>query len=66
MKKIIFLFSCLSLSALHTFGQSWSTQTSGTSAALTSVYFISATHGWAVGTGGTIVSTTDGGLTWGV
>ncbi|SEQ57456.1 KAP family P-loop domain-containing protein, partial [Solimonas aquatica] len=39
-------------------------QASGTSATLTSVHFVDDQHGWAVGNGGTILATADGGLSW--
>ena len=42
----------------------WSAQSSGSSAALTNVAFPNATHGWAVGDGGTILATANGGSTW--
>jgi photosystem II stability/assembly factor-like uncharacterized protein len=52
-------------------GDTWMPQTSGTTAALTSVYFIDAKHGWAVGAknndprlSGCILRTVDGGTTW--
>jgi hypothetical protein len=45
-------------------GQTWISQTSGTTANLFSVSFVSDSKGWAVGNNGTIISTIDGGLTW--
>jgi len=45
-------------------GHGWFTQSSGTTAHLLSVDFIDAGRGWAVGTGGTILATTNGGATW--
>ena len=45
----------------------WAPQSSGTHAALTSVAFADAAHGWAVGSGAstpTIRATTDGGSHW--
>nr|WP_319563634.1 YCF48-related protein [uncultured Rhodoferax sp.] len=44
----------------------WSWQQSGTptSVTLTTVRFADATHGWAVGHGGVVLSTEDGGKTW--
>ena len=43
---------------------SWSVQSSGTSNTLTGVYFVDQNNGWAVGTFGTIVHTSDGGNNW--
>ena len=45
-------------------GATWSTQNSGTSSALNSVWFSSTTTGWAVGTGGTLMKSANGGATW--
>lgn len=56
-------------------GQTWSPQSSGTTAVLHDVFFlgnggaslgkgITASRGWAVGNGGTILSTMNGGVTW--
>ena len=42
----------------------WHKQTSGTGVALMGVAFLDASHGWAVGEGGTILATVDGGVTW--
>ena len=42
----------------------WSPQSSGTSTDLSAVAFTDATDGWAVGAAGTILRTTDGGLSW--
>jgi photosystem II stability/assembly factor-like uncharacterized protein len=39
-------------------------QTSGVNCELTSVYFASTTRGWAVGTNGTILTTSNGGSSW--
>jgi len=44
-------------------GATWSPQSSGSSAYLNAVAFSDATHGWAVGTDGTILATTSGGAT---
>lgn len=51
---------------LHTSdaGASWVLQTSGTTAALNAVDFISPLEGWAAGEAGTILHTSDGGFTW--
>jgi photosystem II stability/assembly factor-like uncharacterized protein len=45
-------------------GDTWSPQTSGTTADLNGVYFVDLNNGWVVGDGGTILKTTDGGDTW--
>ncbi len=45
-------------------GESWLTQSSGTTNQLYSVNFIDATTGWAVGDIGTILHTTNGGESW--
>jgi photosystem II stability/assembly factor-like uncharacterized protein len=61
------LFSLLALStgALPAGAASgWEQQTSGTSANLMSVSAASTTTAWAVGEGGTILKTIDGGATW--
>lgn len=49
-------------------GNNWTSQTSGTGEDLFAISFSSLTNGWAVGadggTGGTILHTVDGGVTW--
>ena len=45
-------------------GANWTAQTSGTTNWLSSVYFTDANTGYAVGAGGTILKTTDGGGTF--
>lgn len=42
----------------------WMAQTSGTTQNLKGVYYVDATHGWAVGAGGVMLGTADGGATW--
>ena len=42
----------------------WTAQTSGTTQDLKGVYSVDATHGWAVGAGGVILGSADGGATW--
>jgi len=42
----------------------WKAQTSGTDNYLRSVFFIDANNGFAVGDAGTIIKTTNGGVTW--
>ena len=64
MKNII-----LTIAAAMLFSQSvlaqWSAQNSGTTNNLTSVNFINANSGWAVGATGKIIYTTNGGANWG-
>lgn len=50
---------------LHTTngGENWDIQRQGNEG-LWSLKFVNATHGWAVGPGGAIRATTDGGVTW--
>lgn len=43
---------------------SWTRQPSGTMAFLHSVYFLDQNRGWAAGSNGTLLQTTDGGATW--
>lgn len=43
---------------------SWSPQVSGTTQGLLGVDFVDACRGWAVGHGGTVIATTNGGATW--
>ena len=42
----------------------WELQDSGVTNTLHDVEFVNDTHGWAVGEGGVIIATTDGGDTW--
>jgi photosystem II stability/assembly factor-like uncharacterized protein len=42
----------------------WTKRTSGSTANLYAVDFVDTANGWAVGTGGTILRTTNGGSTW--
>lgn len=42
----------------------WSAQTSGVTSRLWDVFFIDADRGWAVGNGGVVLRTTNGGQTW--
>ncbi|MFP5042564.1 YCF48-related protein [Parasediminibacterium sp. JCM 36343] len=60
--SLVTCFFLLSFGVLK--AQTWSTQTSGTTKNLFSVYFANQTTGWAVGASGTILNTTDGGSTW--
>ncbi len=45
-------------------GETWSTQTSGTTNGLNNLYFIDSNIGWAVGGSGVIRKTIDGGTNW--
>ena len=45
-------------------GASWSQAGVPVSVSLTAVQFVDATHGWAVGHGGAVLSTADAGSTW--
>ncbi|MEI8081078.1 MAG: YCF48-related protein, partial [Actinomycetes bacterium] len=45
-------------------GNFWTTPMVGTTATYQTSYFIDANHGWAAGTNGTIIRTTDAGQTW--
>lgn len=60
-KKLLYAFVLIA-GTLN--AQTWTAQTSGTSAGLSSVHFSSATKGWAVGSSGVIIHTNDGGATW--
>lgn len=51
---------CLPLTAYSV----WETQKTGTFAWLHSVFFVDERRGWAVGSKGALLSTTDGGATW--
>ncbi|MGL5890713.1 MAG: WD40/YVTN/BNR-like repeat-containing protein, partial [Bacteroidia bacterium] len=63
MKKHLYTFLLALLPSIFLHSQ-WVQQTSGTTATLFSVHFVSAAQGWACGTGGTMVSTIDGGQNW--
>ena len=58
---IIFSMMIMSLSAQNF---NWTAQASGTEVSLNDVQFLDNMTGWAVGDGGTIVATVDGGETW--
>ena len=63
MKTKLTLIAFLSLVSVQSFSQ-WILQTSNTTSQLIKIFFYDPTHGWAVGASGTIVRTTDGGITW--
>lgn len=58
------LFCILIIFSIINQAQTWEKQTSGTTDNLRHIYFINANTGWAVGEGGTILKTTNGGTTW--
>ena len=45
-------------------GLNWNKETSGTDRNLNDIYFMDSNFGWAVGSYGTILHTTNGGLDW--
>lgn len=63
-KLAILLAICLLSSNLANTQNQWVSQTSGTSAFLTSVYFVSADTGWVCSQAGNISKTINGGTTW--
>lgn len=65
MKKLLLLLALFPLLFSDLAYSQWVTQPVGIgTVSLASVHFISATTGLAVGTGGTIIKTTNGGTTW--
>ncbi len=63
MKKIILLFIIIQISN-HFAEAQWVMQNSGTSSFLRDVEFLNRNTGWAVGDGGVILKTTNGGINW--
>jgi photosystem II stability/assembly factor-like uncharacterized protein len=59
----LILFGLLLASQVVAAG-AWKPQTSGTLAWLRAVYFVDEARGWAVGSKGALLATTDGGRTW--
>ncbi len=59
---------CLLLTAhcslLTAHAATWTRQSAGTMAWLRAVYFLDQNHGWAAGSGGTLLETVDGGQNW--
>ena len=45
-------------------GATWMKLSTGTRAALSTIFFVDDRHGWAGGDGGLIIQSTDGGMTW--
>ena len=67
MKKITITFLAIFIASFGLFSQSnweWTQQESGTTSHLNDVFFVNDITGWAVGSNGTILKTSDGGLTW--
>jgi hypothetical protein len=67
MKKITITFLAIFIASFGLFSQSnweWTQQESGTMANLRDVFFVNNMTGWAVGSNGTILNTSDGGSTW--
>jgi len=58
------LVQCAGAGAPRSHAAGWSKQDVGTSQTMRGISFGDATHGWAVGDGGAIVATADGGATW--
>lgn len=54
----------LAVCATPIFAQTWTLQTSGTTATLNDVHFISELNGWAVADANLLLATADGGATW--
>ena len=65
MKRTTIL-SCavLLLTAMTAVAQGWQPLPSGFAADLLDICFVSPNSGWAVGTNGTIIHTTSGGISW--
>jgi photosystem II stability/assembly factor-like uncharacterized protein len=62
-KKLLQIFFFFFLTTQICFAQ-WYQQNSGTTQHLRAVHFVDANTGWAVGDSGTILRTTNGGMTW--
>ncbi len=63
MKKLLLSALALGLATI-TNAQTWTQQTSGVTSQLNGVKFTDTQNGWAVGDGGIILNTTNGGSTW--
>ncbi|OQX25344.1 MAG: hypothetical protein BWK80_16070 [Desulfobacteraceae bacterium IS3] len=64
-KKMFFILTAMILSlSLSNVQAEWEAQKSGTTKNLRSVSFTDSSTGWAVGDGGVILHTSDGGATW--
>jgi len=64
MKHHLILFTIILSFFTFPITAQWTSQSSGTSDRLRSVFFINANNGWAVGDVGTIIHTTNGGTNW--
>src|ERR1041384_1566779 len=68
LPRVVLSAFCLLFSAFcilpSAFSATWTRQTSGTMAWLHSVYFLDQNRGWAAGSNGTLLKTTDSGATW--
>ena len=65
MKRKVLILFAVGFITSHASGQEgWIQQSSPTSRQLTAVYAIDSLHVWAVGSGGIIIQTRDGGVTW--
>lgn len=60
--SLLLLF--LILSSTHAVAQDWSPVSTATDSTLNGVYFTDRNMGWAVGEGGTVIHTSDGGDSW--
>lgn len=64
MKKKLLSLALLLLPLGSAFSQTWTAQTSGTNNELWGISFVGPVDGWACGTSGTMIHTTDGGTNW--
>jgi photosystem II stability/assembly factor-like uncharacterized protein len=62
MRSLLLILSSIIIFSAH--AQNWTEQTSNTTAELVAIHFYNPSTGVAVGGGGTVVSTADGGDTW--
>jgi photosystem II stability/assembly factor-like uncharacterized protein len=63
LSSVVFLLTAY-CSLLTASAATWTRQPGGTMAWLRAVCFLDQNHGWAAGSGGTLLETTDGGYTW--
>lgn len=65
MKKVVFLISLITLLTAKVYTQyDWELVHSGALSALKDLHFVDDNKGWACGTSGYVLKTTDGGTTW--
>lgn len=62
--RVILLLLTAHGSLLTAHAAAWTRQKSGTMAWLHAVHFLDKNRGWAAGSGGTLLETSDGGVTW--